>query len=200
MLALAPIGQPMPDMHMLPTAPVYVRPKLRTRQAALHGAFPASDVALLAWLDPAACCEGQTSNDIWGYTDASTGREYALMLYRTGLAVVDVTSPSAVAVVGRVASPPSQWKDIKVYQHFAFLVTENATAASQLVVVDLAAVSSGHVTVVQNTTLASAGIASTHNVAIDETVPMYEGRGEMGCEMCDVGCRILHLKSLLHRL
>ena len=156
------LGQPMPAMHMLPGDPVYVRPN--TPGLARNTVYSASGVTLRSWLDANSCCEGQLSSDIWGYTDSSTGREYALIVYHTGLAVVDVTS-SSPTVVGRVASPSSFWKDVKTYGQYAYLVTE-ADSAPDIVVVDLSRVSSGVVSVA-NTIRLTAGTASTHNVAID---------------------------------
>ena len=69
-------------------------------------------------------------------------------------------------VVGRVSSPLSSWKDVKTYSHYAYLVTE-AASAPDILVVDLSAAASGTITVAGNVT-ASAGVQSTHNVFIDE--------------------------------
>ncbi|KAL1496392.1 hypothetical protein AB1Y20_016347 [Prymnesium parvum] len=146
---------PMPDMHMEPTEP----PAGRTDPSE----YASRRVALLAQLASSACCEGQYASDVWGFTDPSTNAEYALITYRTGMAVVDVSVPTAPALLGRVASPSSVWKDVKTYGHFAYLVTE--AAGSDIVVVDL---SNRQVRVVGNV-VASAGTAYTHNVAIDET-------------------------------
>ncbi|MCZ0951670.1 MAG: hypothetical protein OXJ56_03715, partial [Rhodospirillaceae bacterium] len=37
---------------------------------------------------------GVTGNDVWGWTDSQTAREYALMGLSNGTAFVDVTEPS----------------------------------------------------------------------------------------------------------
>ncbi|NNF58441.1 MAG: choice-of-anchor B family protein [Rhodothermaceae bacterium] len=70
---------------------------------------------------------GSTSgNDIWGWTDPETGREYALMGLRDGTGIVDVTEPGNVAYLGKLptSTEPSLWRDIKVYQNYAFVVSE----------------------------------------------------------------------------
>ena len=66
------------------------------------------------------------NNDIWGWTDSATGREYALVGLHNGTSFVDVTNPSSPTLIGRL--PPqasnSAWRDIKVYQDYAYIVSE----------------------------------------------------------------------------
>lgn len=59
-----------------------------------------------------------SANDIWGFVDINTQREYAIIGQSNGVSVVDVTDPTAPSVVGSIASQNSGWRDIKVYQHF----------------------------------------------------------------------------------
>lgn len=73
--------------------------------------------------------------DVWGYT-APDGREYGLVALRgSGLVIVDVTDEAPVEV-GFVptASGASDSKDVKVYQHYAYLVNERGP----LQIIDLA--------------------------------------------------------------
>lgn len=150
---------PMPDMHMEPDDPPVLHSK---GGVAVASEYSSRRMNLLAQLDASQCCEGQYGSDIWGYTDASSGREYALMTYMTGMAMVDITTPSAPVIVGRISSPSSAWKDVKTYQHFAYLVTE--ATGNDIVIADL---SGGTMTVVGRVT-GSYGTTSTHNVVIDE--------------------------------
>lgn len=55
-------------------------------------------------------------NDVWGFFDLNTGREYAFMGLQTGVAVVDITDPDAPEQVGAASGSASTWRDIKVYQ------------------------------------------------------------------------------------
>ncbi|MGH8187812.1 MAG: choice-of-anchor B family protein, partial [Steroidobacteraceae bacterium] len=55
-------------------------------------------------------------NDVWGFFDLNTGREYAFMGLHTGVAVVDITNPDAPEQVGAASGSASIWRDIKVYQ------------------------------------------------------------------------------------
>lgn len=60
----------------------------------------------------------QHANDIWGFYDLNTEREYALIGLHNGIAIVDVSNPSAPVEIGTVAGASSTWRDIKVYQFF----------------------------------------------------------------------------------
>lgn len=55
-------------------------------------------------------------NDIWGWTDPETGREYAIVGCADGTSFVDVTEPTDPKVLGflRTKTYPSTWRDIKV--------------------------------------------------------------------------------------
>ncbi len=56
-------------------------------------------------------------NDIWGWTDPATNREYALVGLVNGTAFVDVTNPVTPVFLGTLPTQTvsSTWRDIKVY-------------------------------------------------------------------------------------
>ncbi len=68
---------------------------------------------------------GAKGNDCWGWTDPDTGKEYALMGLDNGTAFVDV-SDEAPVLLGKLptATVSSGWRDIKVYENHAFIVSE----------------------------------------------------------------------------
>lgn len=68
-------------------------------------------------------------NDSWGWTDSTTGNEYALVGTTQGTAFVDITDPFNPIFLGRLASanPAGNgniWRDVKVYNDHAFIVSE----------------------------------------------------------------------------
>lgn len=65
-------------------------------------------------------------NDSWGWTDPETGKEYALMGLNSHTAFVDISNPSMPILLGALPSATlnSIWRDIKVYQNHAFIVSE----------------------------------------------------------------------------
>lgn len=65
-------------------------------------------------------------NDIWGWTDPETGKEYALVGKLDGTAFVDMTDALNPFLVGFLPTHTmaSTWRDIKVYADHAFIVSE----------------------------------------------------------------------------
>ncbi len=93
------------------------------------GGFACSGVDLRARL-PIAAMDGTGGNDIWGWFDAQSGREYALMGLQNGTAFVDITDPEDPVFLGRLPTQTrsSVWRDIKVYQDHAYIVADAAGA------------------------------------------------------------------------
>lgn len=77
---------------------------------------------------------GAEGNDSWGWTDSTTGKEYALIGTSTGSAFVDVSSPTEPILLGRLPSATgnSIWRDIKVYNNHAFIVSEASNHGMQV--------------------------------------------------------------------
>ena len=135
------------------------------------GNYPCEGVDLLANLPlstfgPVVPSRG---NDIWGWTDPQTGREYALVGLTNGTAFVDVTEPTAPVYLGKLptATDASTWRDIKVYADHAFVVADNA-GSHGLQVFDLTRlrdVASPPVTFTHDARFT--GFGSAHNLAID---------------------------------
>ncbi|WP_420571546.1 choice-of-anchor B family protein [Kordia sp.] len=65
-------------------------------------------------------------NDSWGWTDPQTGREYALIGTNENASFVDITNPTDPIYLGNLptATVASNWRDIKVYNNHAFIVSE----------------------------------------------------------------------------
>ncbi len=123
--------------------------------------FPAQGVTLLSWITLPEMDSGG-GNSCWGYVSPS-GREYALMGLGNGTAFVEITDPGNPHIVAKIDGPGSLWRDVKVYQHYAYVVTEAAGGGIQ--VVDLAQIDQGVVTLVNH--VLTGGSASTHTVALD---------------------------------
>ena len=65
-------------------------------------------------------------NDYWAWTDPNTGTEYALVGLNNGTAFIDLSDPINPVYLGKLPThtSPSIWRDIKVYQNHAFVVSE----------------------------------------------------------------------------
>jgi len=77
---------------------------------------------------------GAEGNDSWGWTDPETGKEYALIGTTTSSAFVDMSDPANPILLGRLptATTNSLWRDIKVYNNHAFIVSEAAGHGMQV--------------------------------------------------------------------
>jgi choice-of-anchor B domain-containing protein len=107
-----------------------------------------------------AAMSATSGNSCWGYTSPS-GREYALMGCNNKLAVVEITNPAQPNYFASIPHSSSTWADIKVYGHYAYLVTE--TAGTGIQVIDLSQVDNGIVTLVR--TIPSPG--RSHTIHVD---------------------------------
>lgn len=65
---------------------------------------------------------GQTLANVWGY--AANGREYALLGAAQGMIIIDVTNPDQPQQIVQIPGPNNLWKEIKTYQHYAYIVSE----------------------------------------------------------------------------
>ncbi len=107
-------------------------------------------------------------NDSWGWTDSGSGKEYVLMGLDIGTAFIDISTPDQPIFLGKLnsATAPSTWRDIKVFQDHAFIVSEANSHGLQ--VFDLTRLR--NLTEVQNFTVDAQinGFGSAHNIAINE--------------------------------
>ncbi len=134
----------------------------------LAGIFPCNDYDLMAHitLDDLSALAG---NDSWGWTDTSTNKEYALMGLDNGTAFIDISDPIKPIYLGKLstASVNSSWRDVKVYQNYAFIVSEAIEHGMQ--VFDLTKLR--NVASPPQTFTADAhytGFGSAHNIVINE--------------------------------
>jgi choice-of-anchor B domain-containing protein len=128
-------------------------------------------------------------NDIWGWTDSLTGREFALVGRMDGTAFVDVTDPANPVYLGQLplhqGANPNLWRDIKVYRDHAFIVADGA-GPHGMQVFDLTQLRNVRVPPVTFTETAHYDkIASAHNIAInEETGFAYTIGNSAGGETC----------------
>lgn len=73
----------------------------------------------------------QNLANIWGY--AANGYEYALVGGKDGLIIVNVTNPDAPVALKQIPGPSSPWREIRTYQHYAYVVTEGGAVGVQIV-------------------------------------------------------------------
>tara|TARA_B110000093_G_scaffold21423_2_gene19451 strand:+ start:5421 stop:7385 length:1965 start_codon:yes stop_codon:yes gene_type:complete len=92
----------------------------------MAGIYPCDNVDLMSTISLSELGGVQNMNDIWGWTDSDSGREFALIGMRNGTSFVEVTDPVNPLVIGFLATATtnSLWRDVKVFNDYAFVVSE----------------------------------------------------------------------------
>ncbi|HEU5170459.1 MAG TPA: choice-of-anchor B family protein, partial [Gemmatimonadales bacterium] len=167
--------------------------------------FSCEQVDLLGFLPNAAIGgkRGIMLNDIWGWTDPQTGREYALVGRMDGTAFVDVTDPSHPLYLGDLplhpGANPNLWRDIKVYKDHAFIVADGAGPHGMQVfdLTQLRDVKGPPVTFGE--TAHYDRIWSAHNIAInEETGFAYPVGNSAGGETCGGALHMIDIRDPKH--
>ena len=145
---------------------------------------------------------GARLNDIWGWTDTDTGREYALVGRMDGTAFVDVTDPYNPRYLGNLAmtegSRANSWRDIKVFRDHAFVVADGA-GQHGMQIFDLAELRDVTEPQEFEATAMYDGIASSHNIAInEETGFAYLVGSSDGGETCGGGSHMVDINDPLN--
>ncbi|WNB18572.1 choice-of-anchor B family protein [Marivirga arenosa] len=137
------------------------------------GGYACNQIDLLANIsnEELSASSGIESNDIWGWTDPETAKEYVLMGQVNGVVFVDISDPIEPIIVGRLASHTgnsSSWRDIKVYKDHAFVVADN-NAGHGMQVFDLTRLrDTKNLPKVFDEDAHYDGVSSAHNVVINE--------------------------------
>ncbi|MFD1062734.1 choice-of-anchor B family protein [Winogradskyella litorisediminis] len=141
----------------------------------MAGEFPCSGIDVMGIIDVNTLGGSTASNiegsDIWGWTDPTTNKEYALIGLTNTTAFVDVTDPFNPIFLGRLNSSAGVnfWRDVKVYNNHAFIVADNV-GQHGMQVFDLTRLRNVTNTP-QNFTVDAlySGVGSCHNIVINES-------------------------------
>ena len=132
------------------------------------GEFPCHKVDLLSYV-PSSELGASFVNDIWGWTDPTTGVDYALVGASEGTFFVDISDPKRPEVVGLLPTASTVggefWRDIKVYADHAFVVAEYDDHPMQ--VFDLTELRNVDAYTVFADTAQYSGIDHAHNININ---------------------------------
>ncbi len=134
----------------------------------IAGTFPCNDYDLLLHI-PLTLFNASSANDSWGWTDPTTNKEYALVGLNNGVAFVDVTNPNEAVYLGKLptATVSSSWRDVKVYNNYAFVVSEADNHGMQIFdLTRLRSVTNAPANF--NADVRYTGFGSAHNIVINE--------------------------------
>ena len=133
----------------------------------LAGIFPCSGFDLISFI-PLGLFNATEGNDSWGWTDPDTQKEYALFGVENGTVFIDISTPDAPIVLGKLptATESSSYRDIKVYKNHAFIVSE--ARGHGLQVFDLAKLRNVTSNQVFSADARLTTFGSAHNIAVNE--------------------------------
>src|SRR5215204_3695653 len=170
------------------------------------GTFPCNRVDLAALL-PLADIDGDTvasnANDIWGWTDPLTDKEYALLGLSNGVAFADVTNPTAPVYLGNLPrhSSDSLWRSLKVYRNHLFVVSEAVDHGMQVFdLTQLRGVASPPQTF--NETAHYNNFGRAHTIAVNEETGYAYAAGSrpgagrtIGVDTCGLGLHMVDIRN-----
>jgi len=164
--------------------------------------FACGEVDLVAFLpnDEIGAGRGVRLNDVWGWTDPLSGKEYAIVGRADGTSFVDISDPLYPVYVGDLpmheGSQANKWRDMKVYSNHVFIVADGAGKHGMQVfdLTQLRDVEGGPVTFAE--TAHYDQLASVHNIVInEETGFAYAVGTSSGGETCGGGLHMIDIRE-----
>ncbi|MFT4778129.1 MAG: choice-of-anchor B domain-containing protein [Flavobacteriales bacterium] len=158
--------------------------------------YPCDNVDLWSFMPTETIGGGANLNDIWGWTDIASGREFALVGKNSGTAFVEVTDPANPIYLGDLPThnTNSLWRDVKVYEGHAFIVSEanghgmQVFALAQLLNLE-------EIPSVFEETAHYDGFGKAHNVVINEETGYAYG---VGATSFEGGLHIVNIQDPLN--
>ena len=112
--------------------------------------------------------DAEAGNDCWGWTDSTTGREYAIIGVNNGTSFIDITDSTSPIYLGKLptATVDSSWRDMKVYNDHVYIVSEAGDHGLQVFnLANLRGIDSEQVFSANYT---DKSFGQAHNIAINE--------------------------------
>lgn len=166
--------------------------------------FDCSEVDLLSFvsLGDLGGGKGIRMNDVWGWTDPESGREFALAGRTNGTSFIEVTDPENPVYLGDLpmteGANAAAWRDMKVFQNYVYIVADGS-GQHGMQVFDL-----NHLlTVTEPQTFATDAFypdfGSAHNIVINEDTGFAYAVGvNSGGETCGGGLHMIDINEPLN--
>lgn len=164
--------------------------------------FKCSNVDLVSFIpnNVLGMNRGVRLNDVWGWTDPETGKEYGLIAHMESAVFIDLSTPESPVILGELprtdGSPGSTWRDIKVYKDHAFIVADGAREHG-MQVFDLTRLRNvENPPVIFEPNMTYHGIASAHNIVINEDSGYaYTVGGRSGGDTCGGALHMINIQD-----
>lgn len=163
--------------------------------------FDCSDVDLLSFVSIGDLGGGKgiKMNDVWGWTDPESGREYALAGRTNGTSFIDVTNAENPIYLGDLpmteGANAATWRDIKVFKNHAYVVSDGA-GQHGMQVFDLTQLRTVTSPQMFTETALYGEIGSAHNIVINEATGYAYAVGvNSGGETCGGGLHMIDINK-----
>jgi choice-of-anchor B domain-containing protein len=155
--------------------------------------YPCKDIDLLAHM-PLSTFASFEANDIWGW-NSTDGREFALLGLDDGTAMVEVTNPTIPVYLGKLPTHTvnSSWRDIKVYNDHAFIVSEASDHGMQVFDLTQLLDATG-LPVTFSETAHYSNVGDAHNIVINEASGFAY---IVGSNSCNGGLHMVNISNPL---
>lgn len=140
--------------------------------------------------------KSKRGNDIWGWTDPTTGKEYAIMGLDNKTSFVDVTNPNNPIHLADVKThtTSSIWRDMKVYKDYAYIVSEARRHGMQIIDMKRLRGLTGKKVAILQPDYHYDKFGNAHNIFINEDSGYAYA---VGTSTCDGGLHIIDIKKPL---
>lgn len=134
---------------------------------------------------------------LWGYT-APDGREYAILGVmgtsgQGGTSIIDITDTANVHEVAFINGPNSDWREMKTFGHYAYVVTE---AGGGTQIIDLADLpDTAHLVTSFTYTAGSKNTSRAHSISIHDGFMYLNGCATWGTTSSQRGTVIFDLRT-----
>eukprot|EP00547_Thalassionema_nitzschioides_P016527 CAMPEP_0194241758 /NCGR_PEP_ID=MMETSP0158-20130606/7511_1 /TAXON_ID=33649 /ORGANISM="Thalassionema nitzschioides, Strain L26-B" /LENGTH=628 /DNA_ID=CAMNT_0038976709 /DNA_START=108 /DNA_END=1991 /DNA_ORIENTATION=+ len=159
------------------------------------GGYSCNAVDLLSLVTLQELNGASAANDIWGWTDAGSGREFAIIGLREGTGFVEISDPYNPVYLGFLptATSNSSWRDIKTIGDYALIVSEASGHGMQIFDM-IQLLSIGNPPSSFSATLNYNGFGNAHNVFINEDTGFVYA---VGTSTCGGGLHIVDMNDPL---
>ena len=141
-------------------------------QAGQSNGYDCSNIHLMSFVDVLDLNDNTFAelNDIWGWTDANSNREFALVGMTTGTAFVEVTDPVNPVILGKLPTHTSNslWRDMKVCQDHVFIGSEANNHGMQVFDLTQLLTADPNSYTIFTSTAHYSGFGDSHNIVINE--------------------------------
>ncbi len=161
----------------------------------LAGGYPCQNINLMGFLSNDEVGGGDM-NDIWGWVDPSDNSEYVILGRSNGTTFIDISDPVNPVVIANLPTNTvsSLWRDVKVYDNHAFIVSEASGHGMQVVDLTQLGTIENPPQEIEADALYT-GWGNAHNIVINENTARAYG---VGTSTFDGGLHILDISDPLN--